>query len=111
LGSSFKPDFRKLYVGRAHFRGVRFTRPSETIFGHCLIVGGRFHDKNVPFQLNFAADFAGVVCISRDSRKIIHSFFDCPLDGLSTAAGCGVCAVQQIWLVDFRIGLKTDMAV
>jgi hypothetical protein len=44
-GSGFKPDFGELLVGRAYFRCVRFSRPSEALFGQGPILGGRFHNK------------------------------------------------------------------
>jgi hypothetical protein len=72
LGSSFKPDFGKPDVGRAHFRGVRFARPSEALFGHGPILAGRFHDKT-SLAPNSVPDFAEVVCISGDLSKVIHN--------------------------------------
>jgi hypothetical protein len=72
LGSSFKPDVGKLDVGRPHFGSVRFARPSEALFRHCPIFGGRFHNNNASYT-NSDANFTGFVCIARDLLKVIHS--------------------------------------
>jgi hypothetical protein len=70
LGSSFKPDLGQPHVGRANFRRVRFARPSEALFGHCLILGGRLHDKRPFIQMNSAINFADPVYILRDIEEL-----------------------------------------